>query len=379
MNKLNIAYLIVMRSFPGLLKQISYENQLASEMSDVSWQNFTFLDDVDGSGSAERLPGPCSGVLGRKLFAWLWLLRNASRFDLVIVRHMEFDPFAVLFAWFVPNRVLVHHSKEVIELTLIRGDWRGKLASLLERFSGRVSVRTSRAIMGVTHELSEYQKKYRRLPDDFPTFVFPNGVIVDTIAPLADERASDRIEIVFMAGSFALWHGLDLLLEAFRAYLCDGNSSRAISLHLVGNVGDEYLELVDEINALKAAGTVTLHGRLQEPEYRKIMARCCLGIGSLAMDRIDMVEGATLKVREMLAMGLPVYSGHVDTALPVDFSYYLNGKCSFDELVEFADLHSASSRNEVRAAARPYIEKARLMKNVVEFLQGLKDQDEKNQ
>ena len=34
------------------------------------------------------------------------------------------------------------------------------------------------------------------------------------------------------------------------------------------------------------------------------------------MYRNGLTDGCTLKVREILAMGLPIFSGHKDTALP---------------------------------------------------------------
>lgn len=372
MSNVRVAYLIVTRSFPGLLKQIEYDRALTRDLDGIEWDHFTFLDSDEDSDLVQPLPPLLRGVFGRKLFAWIWLLRNSGRYDFVIVRHMEFDPFAPLFAWFVRNRVPVHHSKEVLELRLIRRGWKGRAASLLERFSGRIAVRTSRALLGVTREICDYQRDYRGLPPEFPVGFFPNGVIVDNMALLGDERPGGTIEIGFMCGAFAQWHGLDILLDKLREYLRDSGHPAPVKLHLIGRLSEAQLADVARVNAAAGAEIVIPHGRLKEDAYRRILDRCHIGLGSLAMDRIEMEEGATLKVREMLAMGLPLYSGHRDTALPAAFPYYKIGDGDFDGILAFARAVGRVPRDAVRDAARPYIDKRVRIENLAEFLKGLK-------
>jgi len=368
MSNVKVAYLIVTRSFPGLLKQIEYDRALTRELEGIDWDHFTFLDTVEDSDLVQPLPAMLRGVFGRKLFAWIWMLKKSGRYDFLIVRHMEFDPFAPIFAWFVRNRVPVHHSKEVLELRLIRRGWKGQAASLLERFSGRIAVRTSRALLGVTREICDYQRDYRGLPPDFPIGFFPNGVIVDTMQILGDARPVGTVEIGFMSGSFAEWHGLDILLNKMLDYYQTSENPAPVILHLIGRLTDEQLAHVARVNSAAGSGSVVAHGRLKAAEYRKILDRCHIGIGSLAMERIKMKEGATLKVREMLAMGLPLYSGHRDTALPEAFPYYAIGDGDFEEVIQFARTAGKAPREEVRQAARPYVDKRVWVENLGEFL-----------
>lgn len=367
---MKVAYLIVTRTFPGLLKQVSYDRFFTSKLDGIVWDHFTFLDKVEEGGEAKKLPALFTGVFGRKLFAWFWLLRYATRYDYVVVRHMEFDPFALIFAWFVPNRVLVHHSKEVLELRQIRKGWKGRAASWLENISGRVATRTARALVGVTHEIGIYQKQFRRLPQAFPIGFFPNGVVVDTMPNIIDERSSDTISLGFMSGSFAAWHGLDRLLDGLEDYF-GADAPVPIRLELIGRLTEAQLAHVEQVNAAASTEVVIVHGRLKQDEYLKVLGKCHIGIGSLAMDRIELSEGATLKVREMLALGLPVYSGHVDTALPPDFPYYVNGNVDVSAIVEFVRTMSNVPREAVREAARPYIDKQVWIAKFGEFLMGL--------
>ena len=177
-KKIKLAYLIVRKSFSGLLKQIEYDRQLMQNLKDIHYENYTFLDKVEKNSNFCRLPLIFRGLFGRKLFAWLWLLKNARKFDYVIIRHMEFDPFALIFAWFISNRIIVHHSREVEELLLIENNWKGNIASFMEKISGRISAKTSTALLTVSVDLINYQRKERNLPEDFPIIHFPNGIIV---------------------------------------------------------------------------------------------------------------------------------------------------------------------------------------------------------
>ncbi len=354
---IKIAYLVVSRSNPGLLKQIEYDYKLTKNIKDISWKNFTFLDQVEKNSSSKRLPFLLRGVIGRRFFAWIWLLKNSYKYDFVIVRHMEFDVFAIIFAWLVPNRILVHHSKEVEELKLIRKDLRGVIASNIEKISGGIAVRTSSALLTVSKDLMNYQRVSRKLSKDFPIFLFPNGIIVDNTPILKDfMNENSSIQIGFIAGRFLEWHGLDLLLENCIKDI-DRDFEKKIIFHLIGNIGSRYNEQISLINKFNGKIKIKVYGRLKQKDYWKIFCKCNIGIGSLAMYRIGLTDGCTLKVREMLAMGLPIFSGHKDTALPLDFPYYHSKGGDIEDIIRFTQKVSKVTREEVRDASYKYIDK----------------------
>lgn len=358
MKKLiKVAYLVISRSNPGLLKQIEYDYQLTKDIKDISWKNFTFLDQVEKNSSSKRLPFLFRGIFGRRLFSWIWLLKNAYKYDFVIVRHLEFDVFAIIFAWFVPNRILVHHSKEVEELKLMREDLRGLIASNIEKISGGISVRTSCALLTVSKDLMNYQRLSRKLSKDFPIFLFPNGIIVDNIKPLKDiSNENSSLQIGFIAGRFLKWHGLDILLANCLKDI-DKDFEKKIIFHLIGNIGTSYDAQIRSINQFNSKIKIKVYGPLKQEEYWKIFCKCNIGIGSLAMHRIGLTDGCTLKVREMLAMGLPIFSGHKDTALPLDFPYYFSEGGNIEDIIRFSNKVSNVTRKEVREASYKYIDK----------------------
>jgi hypothetical protein len=57
---------------------------------------------------------------------------------------------------------------------------------------------------------------------------------------------------------------------------------------------------------------VTWHGRLDHASALAVMARADIGIGTLALHRKAMHQANALKLREYLALGLPVLYGNED-------------------------------------------------------------------
>mgnify|MGYP001267836321 CR=1 FL=1 len=370
-SKIKIAYLIVNKSFPGLLKQIKYDRCLMENLDGFDWNNFTFLDALDKENYYKRLPFLFRGLFSKKLFAWLWLLKNARKYDYVIMRHMEFDPFSIVFAFFVRNRILVHHSMEVEELLLIRNNWQGVIASYVEKICGGIAVRTSCALLTVSRDLMDYQRESRKLSPSFPIFHFPNGIIVKNTPILNDlVNNNQKVEIGFMAGRFAPWHGLDLLLDYCEKDV-NNNFEKDIIFHLIGDIKSIYIKQIKFINKFNGKIAIKIHGSMKQSEYLKIFDKCTIGIGSLAMYRIGLTDGCTLKVREMLAMGLPVFSGHKDTALPIDFPFYFSEGGNIDAILYFANKMSKVTRKEVRSASYIYIDKKKWVDNLADDLKTL--------
>ena len=370
-HKINIAYLIVSRSYPGIVKQIEYDYQLTRNIKELNWKNFTFLDQIEKNSHSKKLPFLFRGVFGRRLFLWMWLLKNSKDFDFVIMRHMEFDSFSLIFSWVVPNRIHIHHSNEIVELKLRRNNWKGKIASKVEKITGGVAIRNSSAILTVSKDLMHYQRNARKLPKDFPIFHFPNGIIVENTPILKDVVNNNSvIEVGFIAAQFHPWHGLDLLIDSCNNFLRK-DINKILVFHLIGKLDSNYLDQIKIINQSNNKIKFKVYGTLKQQEYWEIFCNCNIGIGSLAMYRNGLTDGCTLKVREMLAMGLPIFSGHKDTALPDDFPYYFSEGGNIEDMIEFSRKVANVTRKEVRDASFKYIEKSICFKLLAKDLQKL--------
>lgn len=363
---LRVVHLTVYRDLPsGIRKQIKWEQSASKRLQGVEWTSLAVHSGPALESFERRIPRLLRAMFLRNLYGWLTTLRLARTNDVVIVRHMVFDPFAFLFAPFIRNRVSLHHSREWEELPLIRPGLAGRLAGALERITGWVAVRCAMGVMGVTTEIARFQVE-SRAPGK-PAGLYVNGVDLDTVHEVADCRSDDWVRVVFMSNTFSEWHGLDRLVDAVR----DAPTVPAhLTLHLIGHLSEPQKQ---QITALGSRAKVfRIHGFLETEAYRALLAKADVGLGSLAMDRQNLQEGATLKVREMLGMGLPVYSGHADTALDTKFPFYHHvASVDIAGLEQFAQSMKTHSRSEVRAAAGPFIEKAATMQVAADWLRGL--------
>lgn len=336
----------------GIVNQMEWE-QLAASQLGIPWQVKMFCPRDSCADSpvvyrARWLGGKRNGVIW-KLYAWLilrieyhvWLYSLAKEYDAFVLRYYVHDPFQLLFILLCNRPVyLVHHTLEVPELAMPGGTV-ARLRSLLEDWIGRYAVRYSYGTIGVTQEILTHQnlRGYKRGGD----YLYPNGILYEKFT-VSDERC-DIPELLFVAGFFAPWHGLDLLLSDIES------SGQEFILHLVGT-----LSAVDQARAKKDK-RIVLHGYKPVEYVRKISGRCSLGISSFALSRIGMAEACTLKVREYLMMGLPVYAGYQEV-IPSSFSYYRSGPPSIADILAFANSVRSISREQVAGAARPYIDKS---------------------
>jgi glycosyltransferase involved in cell wall biosynthesis len=363
--RVKIVHLAVARHWThGQAKQFRFEYDAVKGIECAEWTTVAYQDQPASEPMFRQTPLPFRMMFMRNLWTWVIALRLSKTHDIVMMRHMTFDPFAFIFAPLIPNRVSVHHAKEVEELRLVRKGWRGRAAARLERASGAFAVSRAKMIFGVTREIAEYQRD-TRAPDK-EIGVYPNGVDVSRVPLLADKRKHDQINIAFICGTFSAWHGLDKLIEAVDAgsFAPDDCS---FSIHLIGNLSAGQIE---EISANEKRSRIfKCHGLMNADEYRNIIDVCDYGVASLAMTRQNLKEGSTLKVREMLAMGLPVYSGHQDLALPEDEKFvFITKRPNMSEMVAFGKYVKTISRDFVRERSKGLIEKKEAMKSVAKVL-----------
>ena len=365
---IKVIHLSVVRHLTsGQAKQLLCETEVGPNIADAQWVTRALQSSPPTSPFSRRIPPLFRPMFLRNLYGWITALRLSRECDYLLMRHMTFDPFAFIFAPMIRNRVSVHHAKEVDELRLVAPGWKGQVASFLERLSGRVAVRNARMVAGVTREIADYERAMHD-PGKLVA-VYANGVDPASVALLEDGRERTAVEAAFICGTFADWQGLDKLIAAVDAA---GETVAAFKLkvHLIGRLSEKQ---VREIAATPTRADVFVNcGFLEETQYRSILDRCHVGIGSLALERANLSEAATLKVREMLAMGLPVYSSHRDGSLPDDFSYYLNDDTvTISRLFDFARQHDDVGRREVSEAARPYISKENEMRTLCDTLRAL--------
>lgn len=343
----------------GQRKQLTFEYEANKKLS-LDWTvKVLHTGEIIDKRFEQKIPKFFNMIILRNLYAWLYMLKNQKNYDIVINRHITFDPFTLIFGWFIKNRFTVHHAKEIEELRLVRKGWKGKVASSIEKVTGFISLKQVKGAICVTQDIAIYQQNRANVK----TFLYPNGINLLSIGIMEDKRTDNDINIAFMCGTFSAWHGLDLLLDSVLENL-EFIQTNNVKIHLIGRVLEKELDFI-KTNKLP----IVLYGLLSSEEYIKVLVKCDIGVDSLALNRKQLSEAAALKVREYLAFGLPIYSAYKDTAIPLTFKYYKVDDVDIRKMVAFARQMKEVSRQEVRDTSEEYISKEILLKNLYDEIE----------
>lgn len=349
----------------GILSQMNWEQKAAFALK-LDWSARMFCPkgfdrDCEIIMESKRVHAHQGESRLKKLSNWIslrqeyhqWLRQQEDQVDLFLLRYYVHDPFQLHFLKTVKKPVvLVHHTLEGPELAM-GGGLRARVRSTLDNLLAVPAIRSAAGIVGVTHEILKYEED-RAGGIRTSIYVYPNGVFFDDQETLDDQRG-DIPEFLFVAGSFAPWHGLDLLLSLLK------NEKADFRLHLIGDVSNPDLRLID------SDPRVIVHGKLIQSEIRKVAASCWGGLSSFALNRKGMKEACTLKVREYLMMGLPVYAGHREV-FPSDFPFYQHGPLSIQAMIDFFWQFRSVGRFEIARKSRPFIDKTSLLKKLADEL-----------
>lgn len=348
----------------GVVNQMQWEQQ-AARSKGLPWEVIIYCPKDVASNSSVLLKNDkialtfTKGLLRRVVNAFRlrnhylgWLLEQQKYFDVIVLRYLSFEPHQLLFLWLCSKPVyFVHHTLELPELE-VRSDRFKYLKIALEQCLGGLALKKSTGIVGVTHEIKRYELNRASKPGK-PSYVYPNGIVIDQ-ALICDKRG-EIPELLFVAGAFYEWHGLDLLLNSIE------QSQAQFTLHLVGQLTE------DDKRRVKKDTRIRCYEHLALNEIKKIAESCWVGLASFSLHRKHMNEACTLKVREYLSMGLPVYSGHVDV-FPLTFVYYHKGECDIATILSYAATQRIVSRQEVLNAAAPFIDKQQLLIDFYQYL-----------
>nr|WP_257230019.1 glycosyltransferase family 1 protein [Acinetobacter sp. YH12251] len=287
-----------------------------------------------------------------------WLSEQQNKFDIILLRYSVHDPFLLKFLKEAKIPIyLVHHTLELPELRSFNTV--GKIRGFLEEKIGGKCIDESYGIICVTNEIKKFEiSRLSKANVNKPTYIYPNGILLKNNTSLSDKR-EDIPELLFVASYFFDWHGLDLILKDII------NNNDDFILHIIGRVDDWQKDII------KVDSRVRFHGLKSTKEIQEIAERCWVGLSSFSLDRKGMTEACTLKVREYLSMGLPVYAGHKDVFLE-DFSYYMFGSPKIDFILAYAKKMRNINRIEIRSEANELINKEILLLNLYSYL-GKKD------
>lgn len=337
---------------PGIVTQLCWEQEAARDLG-LDWNVYIFSWRGAESPETTRksLPSRTSAHTSRdalrlRIDYFRWLRSRIPEVDVFLLRYSPHDPIQWHFMNTCPRPVyLVHHTLETHELASI-GTHREKLKAGLEGIIGPLAVRKSRAVVAVTQEIAEYERR-RAFQKSKTSILYPNGVRID--AEVIEDRRGSIPELLIVASEFHAWHGLDLLLSDIR------KSTRNFRLHIIGEVSESDQRAGSEDRR------IIFHGTKDRAEIREIGTSCWIGLSSFALHRKGMKEACTLKVREYLMLGLPVFAGYREV-FPNSFPFFCEGPPSIHKILEYAHTMRNVHRREVRECALPFIEKSLILR-----------------
>ena len=346
----------------GILNQLNSEflsvKQLKIDWSTVFWSN----DRIQNKIFCRKIPFIASFGIFRRLFFSLWVFREAKKFKHVLVRYPICDPFFIFVLFFRKNIYTVHHSKEEDIIRLQYNNAVGVMLKKVEHIIGSLAIKRSKGLIALTSDILSYEKNRSNYPLSSRSLVSPNGIFMCNL-PLKDLRRDDQVRLLFVSSVFYPWIGLNELLEDLIRFNIDDIQ---VHIDIVGVVDNRQRNLV-QMASIKHK--IILHGTLESKEVRELSFMCDLGLATFNWDKAGLSEACTLKVREYLSYGLPVYSGHIDSALPRNFKYYKMGRPLISEIVGYALKMKLIAKESVKNESKIYIDKSLLVRKVYSWLE----------
>jgi hypothetical protein len=359
---------LMRRPYSGIIQQMSWENDAARSLN-IPWSAKIFAPEWHsptdslfqasnsvGSGQETSLAARVRMSIRFRKEYYRWLAAEQRNYDLLVLRH---NPADILQGRFI-NRLrkpvyLIYHTKPIPEL-LSNKHTIALAKGCVEWISGRESARGATGLVGVTREIRNHVARTRALSDK-AKWVYPNGTRLRSKALARSGRAlGEPPTLVFVSSYFYSWQGLDLVLKSAVA------SSAEFLLHVIGAVEPTDVKLAAN------DPRIVFHGHVDVPELHSILATADVGLSAFCLDRKGMHEACTLKTREYLGSGIPVYAGHRDV-FPEHFPFYRCGKPEISSILNYAlDVRRAESAAVLKAAA-PYIDKKLLLKEFYGFLE----------
>jgi glycosyltransferase involved in cell wall biosynthesis len=252
--------------------------------------------------------GPISAPEGVKLihYPFRGLREKLSAWSLLAANVRSAAPSCVYFRYDVPALPILNLANTIpliVEAnTNDRVEYRRPISKrVLNEIGRNLLYERAAGIVLVSAELSECLPEAAK---SIPTIVIGNSIDLERI-PLLPPSVNVKPNFLFVASHSHPWQGLDKVIALARAL-------KQSVFHIVG-----------DIDCPGAPENVVFHGALSRIEITNVAGACDVGIGTLALHRRGGTEACPLKVREYLALGLPVVLGYDDTDFPLPQDFIL--------------------------------------------------------
>lgn len=258
-------------------------------------------------------------------------LVDLSKYDLIILRYPNAD-FSFLTYGFAHKTITEHHTDEIKELRLYSNSIFNKARVVFTKLLDYYFLSRTRAIVGVTGEIARIQQA-KQAQKNKPFFVFSNGISSKNVKKYTPKPLTNSLDLIFVASSFAPWHGLEDLISFFRR----SNLELSVNLTLVGEINKNQEALINSLSIpnlqIKALGLKNTQ------ELDLLFDNAHLAISSLSLQTKVLKEACVLKTREYTSRGIPFIYGYKDVDFTGNeaFAMFVDIQTlSFKDLLDFA-------------------------------------------
>ena len=229
-------------------------------------------------------------------------------FDLLVMRYnssnYHFNNLVKVFK----NKIVFEHN--TIELEQFKLIYKGIINSnswvsytyFSEKYFAPKTLSNSAGIIGVTNEITNYEKRRVLHKNRLPlSITISNGINISEYPLHLPNRINSEINLVMILGVNAEWHGLERIIDGLNHYAGD----KKITLFVIG--------IVKQIPCSR----VVYLGYMNSSEINHFFESHSIhfGIASLSLHKINIKEASVLKAREYMARGIPFIYGYIDTDL----------------------------------------------------------------
>lgn len=237
-----------------------------------------------------------------------------------------------------PAHLLSRIAPVVMEFNtneLSQHEFLGRAYRLYSQATRGLLIRRSSGFISISEEIAAAPELART---GRPSIAIGNSYDVEEARPLpAPNNAVPRLLFVGSPGN--IWHGVEKLATL---------AERCPDL-MIDVVGYDALDGVPN-----PPPNITLHGYQTREGYLRVLSQAEAAFGSLALHRIGMLEGSTLKSREALAHGIPLILPYRDIDLDtLDVDWILKiPNCEDNILTSIDAIHNFAYRMRGQRADR---------------------------
>ena len=206
------------------------------------------------------------------------------KFDMIYMRTRPYMPF---------TQMALGRYKVMMELnTNDIEEWRSlnKLMHIYNMITRKWFYRIGIGFVAVGTEIRDLYKEFNR-----PIEVIGNAINVADYK-LIEDTGNDRPRACFVGSPGFPWHGIDKI-----KYLA--SVLKDVDFHFIGESGENYENVI-------------FHGYCTLDKVTEILHTCDVAIGTMSLHEKGMNSTSTIKTRQYLAQGLPIFYGYKET----DFS-----------------------------------------------------------